>query len=188
MVFKKYDLAQNRHIKRFQNFFIKTYREKSSKSNIGYFGQIYGLHKIFYSIFNIFLIFLVFVFSKGPKNTLKSAFFLPDRLHLFFFINLNVLLVSLYHVWNEKFLAPMKKKILLTCNFWDSQLQSKMTKMVKKGSWQKGNLPDPPHQELSNFIFSKNITIQGFKTGDRVSCKFLKNFAGLTEFLCFHNS
>ena len=55
--------------------------------------------------------------------------------------------------------------------------------MVKKGSWQKGNSADPAHKLLSNFIFSKNTTMQGFKTGDRVSGKFLKNFAGLTEFV-----
>ena len=177
------------NIKRFQNFFYKNLLGEVIKKQYRLFRANLRFTQNFLFNFQYFSDFSCFCFFKGSKKYPKICIFFCQTGYIyFFFINLNVLLVSLYHVWNEKFLAPMKKKILLTCNFWDSQLQSKMTKMVKKGSWQKGNLPDPPHQELSNFIFSKNITIQGFKTGDRVSCKFPKNFAGLTEFLCFHNS
>ena len=100
-----------------------------------------------------FKFFLFLLFSKGPKNTQKWAFFGADGLFLFFFINLDVYLVSLYYVWNEKFLALIKKNSLNMQFFEILLLSKKIQKWSKKALKKSEIAPKRTINSSQNFFF-----------------------------------
>ena len=124
------------------------------KCNICYFVQIFRFLKKFHSILVIFLIFLVFVIFKGSKKHPKMGVFLGQTgCFYFFFINLDVYLVSLYHVWNEKFLALIKKNSLNMQFFEILLLSKKIQKWSKKALKKSEIAPKRTSNSSQNFFF-----------------------------------
>ena len=123
------------------------------KCNICYFVQIFRFKKNSIQFWVFFKFFLFLLFSKGPKNTQKWAFFGADGLFLFFFINLDVYLVSLHYVWNEKFLALIKKNSLNMQFFEILLLSKKIQKWSKKALKKSEIAPKRTINSSQNFFF-----------------------------------
>ena len=136
--------------------------------------QIFRLKKNSIQFWVFFKFFLFLLFSKGPKNTQKWAFFGADGLFLFFFINLDVYLVSLHYVWNEKFLALIKKNSLNMQFFEILLLSKKIQKWSKKALKKVKLLQNAPSTALKIFFFLKIQPCKVLKLLARFCANFCK--------------